>query len=145
MVYFSAYQQVFNPSPQSVDTNFRVRSYFLNGQNVVVPVLKAGEKVIMKVEVEALKDADYVQLEIPVPAGCTYGTKTTGSWYEHREYFRDKVLIFVERMSKGIYAYEIELEPRYNGIYTINPIKAELMYFPVFYGRNLTGNVIIEK
>ncbi|MGB3006409.1 MAG: hypothetical protein WBC06_07880, partial [Chitinophagaceae bacterium] len=145
MVYFTAYQKVFNSSPQSVDTNFRVRSYFVNSQKVVVPNLKAGEKVIMKVEVEVLKVADYVQLEIPVPAGSTYGTKLNGSRYEHREYFRDRVMIFLEKLKKGVYTYEIELEPRYNGNYTINPAKAELMYFPVFYGRNDMSSIGIQK
>ncbi len=144
MVYFTAYQQVFNTAPLAVDINFRIRSYFESGSKIISS-LKAGEKVKMKVEVNALKDADYVQLEIPIPAGCTYGYKSNGSWYEHREYFRDRVLIFIEKMSKGSYTYEIELEPRYNGKYTINPAKAELMYFPVFYGRDEIKRVEIKK
>ena len=144
IVYFTAYQQVFNRLPQAVDSNFSVNSYFVNSQKTLVSGLKAGEKAIMKVEVEALKDADYVQVEIPIPAGCTYGNKLPGAWFEHREYFRDRVLIFIEQMKKGKYTYEIELEPRYSGNYTINPAKAELMYFPVFYGRDGIKRVEIK-
>jgi alpha-2-macroglobulin len=144
VVYFTAYQQVFNAAPQPVDSNFKLKSYFENNQKTVLTKLKAGEKAKLKVEVEVLKDADYVQIEIPIPAGCTYGTKYTASWYEHREYFRDRVLIFIEKMNKGNYTYEIEVEPRYSGQYIINPAKAVLMYFPLFYGRNGLQKVIIE-
>jgi alpha-2-macroglobulin len=144
VVYFTAYQQVFNTAPQPVDTNFKLNSYFENNQRVVLTKLTAGEKAKLKVEVEVLKDADYIQLEIPIPAGCTYSTKYTTSWYEHREYFRDRVLIFIEKMNKGNYTYEIEVEPRYTGRFTINPAKAELMYFPIFYGRNGLQKIIIE-
>jgi uncharacterized protein YfaS (alpha-2-macroglobulin family) len=141
-VYFTAYQQLFNKNPQVVDSNFRIRSYFKNERTDLL-VLKAGEKAVMKVEIEVLKDADYVQIEIPVPAGCTFAAKKTG-WNEHREYFRDRVVLFVEKMSKGKFTYEIELEPRYTGNYTLNPAKAELMYFPVFYGRNAVEKIKIE-
>jgi uncharacterized protein YfaS (alpha-2-macroglobulin family) len=143
LVYFTAYQQLFNKNPEPVDSNFRIRSYFDNARTII-KTLKAGEKVTMKVEVNVLKDADYVQIEIPVPAGCTFASKKTGYWNEHREYFRDRVLLFVEKMNKGTYTYEVELEPRYAGTYTLNPAKAELMYFPVFYGRNGVGKIKIE-
>ncbi len=144
MVYFTAYQEIFNPAPLPVDSNFRITSYFENNIGRVSS-LKAGEKVKMKVVVEALKDADYVQIEIPIPAGCTYGKKTGDSWNEHREYFKNKTMIFAERLYKGRHEYEIELEPRYTGSYTINPAKAELMYFPTFYGRNGLSEIKIRK
>ena len=145
MVYFTASQQVFNPLPQAVDTNFRIKTSFEDKNGTIISKLKTGEKTKLQVVVEVLKDADYVQIEVPIPAGCTYGNKHGGSWYEHREYFRDRVLIFVEQLKKGKYTYSIELEPRYTGTYTINPAKAELMYFPVFYGRNECEKMVIEK
>ncbi len=144
MVYFTCYQQLFNNTPSVVDSNFRIQTYFVNGRETI-KILKAGEKVKMKVEVTALKDANYVQLEIPIPAGCTYGAKNSGGWNEYREYFKDRVIIFIEKMNKGFHTYEIELEPRYSGSYTINPAKAELMYFPVFYGRNELKKIEIVK
>ncbi len=144
MVYFTAYQQVFNPAPNVVDSNFRLKTTFENKKGETIAILKAGEKAILKLEVDVLKDAEYVQLEIPVPAGCTFGNKQKG-WNEYREYFRDKVVIFAEQLKKGKYTYTIELEPRYTGQYTMNPAKAELMYFPVFYGRDAIKKVGIEK
>jgi uncharacterized protein YfaS (alpha-2-macroglobulin family) len=67
-------------------------------------------------------------------------------WYEskpqpygnnevHREYFKDKVSIFCSYLKKGSYTFTIPLLPRYTGKFNLNPAKAELMYFPVFYGR----------
>lgn len=143
MVYFTAWQELFNPAPTVVDSLFRINSYFKN-QYDKVTTLKAGEKVTLQVRVEAMSDADYVQLEIPIPAGCTYGPKTNSHYSEHREYFKDRVVIFIEKMKKGNHTYEIELEPRYTGQYTINPAKAELMYFPTFYGRDEMKSVRIN-
>jgi len=144
LVYFTAYQQLFNPAPLAVDSNFSITTYFENSQSVISS-LKAGEKVTMKVVIDVKSDADFVQVEIPIPAGCTYGKKGGDNWNEHREYYKDRVMVFAERMSKGKYTYEIELEPRYSGRYTINPAKAELMYFPVFYGRNNIQKIEIKK
>ncbi len=106
------------------------------------------------VTVKTEKKADYVMIEVPIPAGCSYGEKTsnTKSWWRHhnenreihRESPKEKVNIFCESMPKGTYTYIINLEPRYSGAYTLNPAKAEEMYFPVFYGRNKGKKVKIE-
>jgi uncharacterized protein YfaS (alpha-2-macroglobulin family) len=90
----------------------------------------------MKIKVHVLKDADYVQIEIPIPAGCTYTEKKQHSYRAHAEFYKNKQVLFTENMPAGTYVFEIELEPRYSGFYHVNPAKAELMYFPVFYGRN---------
>lgn len=63
----------------------------------------------------------------------------------HKEYLKDRVVMFIENLPKGQYTYEVELEPRYTGTYNLNPVKAELMYFPTFYGRNQGTTVNIEK
>ena len=99
----------------------------------------------MKVDIDVLKDADYVQIEIPIPAGCSFAVKKQDNWKTHTEYLKDKMVVFVEKMEKGVYSYEIELEPRYTGNYHLNPAKAELMYFPVYYGRNNIKKMAIVK
>jgi alpha-2-macroglobulin len=63
----------------------------------------------------------------------------------HKEFLKNKLTVFIEQMNKGAYEFEIELEPRYSGTYTMNPVKAELMYFPVFYGRNETKQIKIVQ
>jgi alpha-2-macroglobulin len=144
LVYLTAWQKIFNRAPEPVNDKFVIRSSFERTGRPLA-ALRAGEKALMKVQVKALKDADYVLIEIPVPAGCTYAEKKQAGWDTHREYLKDRVVIFVETMKTGDYTFEIELEPRYAGSYQLNPAKAELMYFPVFYGRNEVKKVNISK
>lgn len=142
MLYLTAWQSFQNKNPEPVTDKFNITSRFQkNGQTI--QQLTAGEKVTMKISVQVLSDAEYVQLTIPIPAGCTYADKKQDNWRAHKEYLKDKVVMFIERMPKGLYEYEVELESRYNGKYLLNPVKAELMYFPIFYGRNPMSNVNI--
>jgi hypothetical protein len=94
----------------------------------------AGTPVTLTVTVNVKREnAEYVMIEVPIPASCSYLNKN-GSYtnYEvYREYFKDRVVIFCEKLPKGIYQYDIELLPRYTGTYILNPAKVEMMYFPV--------------
>ncbi len=144
IVFFTAYQQVFNNNPQPVKDNFEVQTTF-ERRGTAVTSLKAGEKINLKVELKVLKDAEYVQIEVPIPAGCTYGEKKQDGWNTHKEFSKNKTMIFAEKLKAGTYTYIIELEPRYTGRFHLNPAKAELMYFPTFYGRNEMKKVEIVK
>jgi alpha-2-macroglobulin len=142
MVYFTAYEKQFNPAPARVDSNFAITTWFeKDGQPV--QTITAGQKLMLRVKVTVQKDADYVMLQVPIPAGCNYAAKKQ-NWRMHAEYFKDKMVLFSEALNKGTHYFDIELEPRYKGTYTLNPAKAELMYFPVFYGRNEIKPVIIN-
>lgn len=135
-LYFSAYQEYWNELPGKIDGNFKVNSFFeQNGDTI--KKLTAGKNVVMKVEVLVNADADFVMVEIPIPAGCSYSNKKQSYLNNevHREYFKNKVSIFCSRLTKGSYTFSISLLPRYRGIYHINPARAEMMYFPTFYGR----------
>ena len=135
-VYFTAYNKTWNPAPEKVSGLFTVNTSFSGmGEGAV---LSAGKKVQLNVSVTAKKDAEYVLLEVPVPAGCSFGYKAQAygrNWEVHREYFKEKVSIFCRQLPKGVHSFSIELVPRFNGRYKLNPAKAEMMYFPVFYGR----------
>jgi TonB-dependent SusC/RagA subfamily outer membrane receptor len=143
LTYLSVYQKWFNRTPDVVNDKFEIRSYFKKNDEVQ-QYLTSGEKVKMVVEVNVKKDAEFVMLQIPIPAGCTYASKNQDQWNMHKEFFKDRVVMFAEELAIGKYAYEIELEPRYNGKYILNPSKTELMYFPVFYGRNEMKTVEIK-
>jgi uncharacterized protein YfaS (alpha-2-macroglobulin family) len=144
LMYFTAWQKIFNSDPDPVSDKFKINTWFeKNGSTETF--IKAGEKITMRIKIEVLKDADYVQIEIPIPAGCTYAGKRQDEWGMHKEFYKNKLVIFAEKMTKGAYSFEIELEPRYAGTYHLNPAKAELMYFPVFYGRNEMKDVEIRK
>jgi hypothetical protein len=143
-VYLTAYQQYWNDSPQSVEKDFIIQTSIDNKPSNLVR-LKAGKPVKLVVNVEVKQEAEYVMLEIPIPAGCSFGEKRTNYSNEvHREYFAHKTSIFCQQLKKGKYEFTILLLPRYNGIYTLNPAKAQLMYFPIFYGRNEVKKVSVN-
>ncbi|WP_181308639.1 carboxypeptidase-like regulatory domain-containing protein [Rufibacter sp. XAAS-G3-1] len=134
-LYLTAYQNEWIAQPTRVDKDFVVRTSFANTKSAQA-TLTAGKPVELKVEVDVKADASYVMIEVPIPAGCTYDAKSSWGRNEaHREYFRHKVAIFSNHLSKGSYTFTIQLLPRYKGTYTLNPARAELMYFPTFFGR----------
>ena len=110
--------------------------------------LKKGNPVKMIVEVTVKQDnAEHVMIEVPIPAGCSYNSKTRGYYgnYEvYREHFKEKTVIFCERLPKGQHTYYIDLLPRYSGSYIVNPAKVEMMYFPVINANNDLRKIGIE-
>ncbi|CAA9295393.1 MAG: Outer membrane TonB-dependent transporter, utilization system for glycans and polysaccharides (PUL), SusC family [uncultured Cytophagales bacterium] len=143
-LYLSAYQQFRNPAPEKVEKDFVVTTRFA-GYGPGKTVLKAGKPVQMQVEVTVKRESDYVMIEVPIPAGCSYEEKRSWAYNEvHREYFRHKVSIFCGTLRPGKYTFSVTLLPRYSGSFTLNPAKAELMYFPVFFGRNGLTKVAIR-
>lgn len=101
--------------------------------------LTAGVPVSLKVILQVKQEgAQYVMLEVPIPAGCSYASKPViYSGHEvYREYFKEKTVIFSEKLPIGTYEFKIPLLPRFTGRYTLNPAKVELMYFPVVNANN---------
>ncbi|SDK38156.1 TonB-dependent outer membrane receptor, SusC/RagA subfamily, signature region [Pedobacter sp. ok626] len=144
-VYFTAYQQFNNPKPEKVSKDFTVRTSFEQNRSPVQK-LKPGTLATLRVDVDVRADADYVMIEIPIPAGCSYENKIQSFWgiETHREYFKHKTSIFCTKLKKGTYTFTVQLMPRYAGNYILNPAKAEMMYFPVFYGREGMKRVAIK-
>lgn len=135
-VYLTTYQKFWNPEPAKVNGDFMVNTWFQKGVNKVTGI-KGGEAITLYAEVTVKADADFVMIEIPIPAGCSYESKEQGYYFNevHREYFKNKVSIFCRKLTVGKYTYTVKLMPRYTGNYHLNPAKAEMMYYPVFYGR----------
>jgi hypothetical protein len=100
------------------------------------------EILIANVKVD--RDVEFVMIEIPIPAGCSYDNKRQFPGEVHREYYRNKVNIFCRRLKEGSHEFSVSLLPRYSGQYTLNPAKAELMYFPVIYGHEGVKRVNVE-
>lgn len=142
-VYLTAYQSSHDKNPKLHNDKFEVNSWFDNQDSTTV--LESGKEVNLIVDVEVKKDAKYVMLNVPIPAGCSYVSKETNYPIEsHREYFKEQISIFCESLRKGKYRFEISLLPRYTGKYHLNPAKAELMYFPTIYGNNEIKKVIVK-
>ncbi|NQY08469.1 MAG: carboxypeptidase regulatory-like domain-containing protein [Flavobacteriales bacterium] len=144
-VYFTTYTQTWNPKPEITDSSFEITTWFeRDGKHI--DSLIAGQPVELKVQVNAKKSGEYIMIEVPIPAGCSYGNnKYSGSYREvHREYFKHKTNIYLENINEGSYTYSIKLQPRFSGAYTLNPTKVELMYFPTFSGNNGVKKTVIK-
>lgn len=135
-VSFSQKEIVTNPGTES-DKGFSIETR-LNGNTDSLCFLSMNQSLELKAIVKCKEAGSYIQIEIPVPAGCEFEkSKSRLSEYEiHREYYKDKVVIFCNSLPKGEHIFNVALSPRFSGRYTINPAKAELMYHPVFFGNN---------
>ncbi len=162
-LYITAYQTYQNTNPQKEEKYYKISSEFvekidrnrnINKEKTITKnyqndsqktTLEAGKPVILRVEIETTKEAKYVLVEIPIPAGCGYANESEETRNNpNREYQRNKVNVFVENFGAGKRVYEIELLPRYTGVFTLNPTRVELMYFPTFFGRNTNQKVEIK-
>ena len=163
-VYVTAWQEIFVREPEPVNEGFRVETRFVvetgraPSDSVSVSVfetgraqslqLVAGKAATLEVSVSSDVASEYVVIEIPIPAGCSYQSKPQSYYWRsgetHREYFRDRVCIYLRRMSEGSHTFRVELMPRYTGIYHVNPAKAERMYMPLYYGRTEVKEVGIR-
>ncbi|HTN47085.1 MAG TPA: alpha-2-macroglobulin family protein [Flavipsychrobacter sp.] len=133
--YVSVVYEYFNTQPRIYVGAFKVKSHFVKNGDTVTS-LKQGEKAILRVNVQALKDADYVMIEIPIPAGCVQADKKRGDYYyeANRENYKDRTVIYFNNLRKGNYSFDVELAARYKGKFNLNPANASMMYFPEEYG-----------
>jgi hypothetical protein len=132
-VYLTAYQQHRVENPVPVDKDFTVTTAFEHGNLR----LAAGKPVQLVATVTVKHAAEYVMLEMPIPAGCSYGAKLPGESREevYREHRYEKTVIFFRHLEPGVYRYTVELIPRFSGTYALNPARVECMYFPTLFGR----------
>ena len=95
-------------------------------------VLPAGIETSMKVRVFAARTQYNAVVEIPIPAGCVYGSKIQGEdWNEfHRGYKPEKVLIYCDQLSFGYHTFTINLVPKFAGTFHTPPARSALMFYP---------------
>lgn len=146
-LHFAFYEYKIEKNPKRVDSTFRVNSYFIQEKDTIKNKIKSGKILTYCVDVQVKKSSEYVMIEIPIPAGCSYDNKAIGkNTYEvHREYFRNKVSIFCKRLPKGNQKFQVKLQPRFAGEFTVLPVQASLMYFPLQNGRNEKQKLSIEE
>jgi alpha-2-macroglobulin len=130
-VYFMQYKKERVVKAKTGVEGFEIKTTLGNNQSVI----EAGKPVTLTVEVNVKKEAnlEYVMIEVPIPGACSYAEKTQNNnrIETHREYFKERTVIFCENMKSGKYTFEVQLLPRFTGNYIINPAQVSLMYVPV--------------
>lgn len=139
-VYLSAVQKEWIEKPQ-IDTSLFVL-------NVRMPdTMKVGEEKVIDVDLSVKKDADFVKIEVPIPAGCSVEATNYRLLYlsheVHREVMRDRVVIYCRTLPIGKYHFTIRLNAKFAGKYFVNPSTAEMMYFPMFKGVGEAKNMVV--
>ncbi|AFM04591.1 large extracellular alpha-helical protein [Bernardetia litoralis DSM 6794] len=158
-IFVSLSQEYFEEKPkQKMSDNFRISTSFIQegkkGTKLDSVYLKAGKKLTLQIQLTVTKESEYVSIEVPIPASCVYGKnpysmrKNYYYYYRgietYREEFKHKTAIFCTKMPIGTHTFEIILEPRYSGVFTLNPASVELMYFPSIFGNEKTKKVFVE-
>jgi len=132
-VFLSITEKLFITDPSADTTDFKIETFWSSPGNEV----RSGEPVTLTAGVEFFKSADYLLIEIPIPAGFSYNSKTGHFAGEvRREFYRDHVAIFIRHADPGKKQFRIDLMPRFTGKYTANPARVSLMYFPSIYSNN---------
>lgn len=141
-VYISCSQSYWNSNPVSKQSDYVIKTSFEEQSD---DLLKAGEQVNLLVKVNILKDSEFLMLNIPIPAGCSYEKKSAYHPHEaHRQYFKNEVAIFCEKLKEGSYEFRIPLRSRFTGNYQLNPARIEQMYFPIFNANTKMKRVQIK-
>lgn len=142
---FIAYAQTYwENNPKEESNGFKISTGWEQEGRIDKP-LQTATSATMAAKLVVDKDAQYVKIEIPVPGGCSYGQKIFREipWETHREYRRDRVIIFCEFLPAGVHRFTVPMEPRFPGKYTINPATVEMMYIPSFRGSGKVREVDI--
>ncbi|MGL4631747.1 MAG: hypothetical protein ACRCVT_11125, partial [Leadbetterella sp.] len=141
-VFTTAYQEFFNKNPVSVKDDFELETV-LNDHKIID---LSQNEVVLKVKLNVKKEANYVMLQVPIPAGLDYYGDNLNQWSSntYKEQLEQGTNFYFEHLGVGVYDLNIKLTPRFKGTYTLNPAKVELMYFPTFYGRESLKQVNIK-
>jgi len=129
-LYFLQYKMELVTVAKTGVDGFTIKTSLENKKST----LQAGQPVNLLVEVNVKRDAsmEYVMIEVPIPGACSYGGKLQDRINEtHREYFKEKTVIFCENLSAGTHTFTVQLLPRFTGKFYQNPAQVSLMYVPV--------------
>lgn len=87
--------------------------------------LKITDKFEYIVNIFAKTNQNYVVIDIPIPAGCTYSSKPIGAYYNEirREYRKDRVIIYLQNLNFGNHQFTIPLQAMFQGTFHTAPAR----------------------
>lgn len=142
------YEHKIERTPTCSDSLFKVSTKFVeNGKEV--SQLTSGEPITMEVEVIVKKSSQYVLMEIPIPASCSYGGNLpqTNVNEEYRKKYDHMTAIACRNLSAGRHKFYIQLIPRFEGTFSVLPASIGLMYYPdvTYYAPSKKVEVLDKK
>ncbi len=136
----------------------------LEGGDAAGEVLKSGSLYKVTLHLTVTKERNYVVVQDPLPAGLeavqvSFATTSAAIermavededsqiwWYgfTHIEKYDDRVLLFADWLSPGVYKYSYIVRATTKGTFHMPPTHAEEMYSPEVYGRTVSRKIRVE-
>ena len=115
----------------------------------VVRQIARGEKILVRLQINAREALEYIHVEDPIPAGCEVvndrDDRFSGS-FERKEVRDEKVVFFFTKLAKGTHTITYLLRPTFPGSYRALPTLAQCMYEPAIAGTSSDAPLeILEK
>jgi hypothetical protein len=131
--------------PKGNDSLLTVKTTFTQNDKIT-DSLSAGIPITLNVLVNVKEPMSYVLLEIPIPATCIYNSSQskTNPHETYRENFRHMTAISCANLPVGMHQFQIQLVPRYKGVFNLLPVKVEEMYFPVNGNYSVPRKIVVK-
>ena len=150
---------------QPRDEGIAVFKYFetLEGERVENS-FRAGDLLVVTLKIVIPQERYFVVVNDPLPAGfvpLNPSFKTESKelirevekrrdkfWWQgfrHMEMYNEKVLLFADHLSPGIYTHTYLVRITTPGIYHLPPTVAEEMYTPEVFGRSAEKEIVIQR
>ncbi|OYU94892.1 MAG: hypothetical protein CFE21_14530 [Bacteroidetes bacterium B1(2017)] len=98
-----------------------------------------------EVQLTNLKNQEFIMVQIPIPASCNYLNKNERFGADEVEYHKDRILLFYRKLRTGKFSFSIQLEPRFEGEFTLLPVQVENMYNPEIKGNSASLRISVKE
>lgn len=118
----------------------------------------AGDVVAIDIEIRADTPIHHVAVDLPLPAALEPillhlpGVATTrplpgehGNWVTHEELRGDRVLLYADRLAKGLHVHTVYARATTPGDFSFPAGKAEAMYNPEVVGWSMPERLMVES
>jgi uncharacterized protein YfaS (alpha-2-macroglobulin family) len=125
-----------------------------DGTPLADPVLRRGELYRLTARVTTTKQRTFVAVRLPVPSGADIVESFDGAgeagrydtWYNTRiKIFDNEAHAYVDEFYPGTSEFSILFRATAAGVYPVPPVKAECMYEPEVFGRDVSNLVLIKR
>ena len=120
--------------------------YVFKENGKIVSSLESGRVEEQVVNLKISSNCSFVMVEIPIAAGCMIEDVITScpALLSHREVFRDKIILYFDKLPEGMYTFTIRQKVLFKGDYQLNPCSVRLMYFPLIQTQTAVRRVKIN-
>ncbi len=136
------YNRRFEEHPATKADHFVVTSTLVQN-NKITDSIHTRMPLSLAIKLDVKAPSEFLMMEIPIPAGCDYAGKERSYGEDYAEYYKDHVTLFFRRMREGTYHFSFPLEPRFEGRFTLLPVRVSNMYDVEISGNNASRKVII--